>query len=337
MRPYVSGQANINPPKRVKQLKKLLETQSPDICVVRGEGIGDVLMTTPTLDALKELFISSPTITYATNTRYLDGGLVKILRGNPSINKVIDRDQIDESEYDLVINLHCPCVGYERRENLPINRIDLFAAHAGVKLQNKIPRYFVDSKEVEWGLSFLQRHRIKSQVIMVHVFSTAVRRNLNSATFKSALMDLDSRGYRLIILLHSTDYPSEVYFDNIPGAIILKDEDIRNIVGLMISCDLVICPDSAILHLAGALNIPTVSLFGHTDPRARINYYPNTVAVWPGQRFSCAPCWHGNCPHKNTCYTAITKDMIIDAVIQKLGPSTLKSVAVSNTISIERI
>jgi ADP-heptose:LPS heptosyltransferase len=337
MRPYVSGQANIYPPKRIKQLRRLLETQSPNICVIRGEGMGDVLMTTPTLDALKKIFPSTPTITYATNTRYLNGGLVKVLQGNPSIDKIIDRDQVDESEYDLTINLHCPCVAYEKKENPPINRIDLFAAHAGVKLENKTPRYFLQPEEVEAGISFLRANRIKSKVIMVHIFTTTARRNLNSTMFKSTLMDLTSRGYSLLILSHSSDYPSDVLFDNIPGAHILKDQDIRTIAGIMVSCDLVICPDSAILHLAGALGVPTVSLFGHTDPRARINYYPNAVAIWPGERAACAPCWSGPCSFKHACYTAITKEMILEAVDQKLGLSQSNPVQLSNRISVERI
>jgi ADP-heptose:LPS heptosyltransferase len=344
MRPYVSGQANLFPPKRVKQLRRLLETQSPNICIIRGEGIGDVLMTTPTVEALKNTFPEKANITYTTNTRYLDGGLVKVLKYNPFVDRVIDRNEVDESDYDLVINLHCPCVGYEKRENLPINRIDLFAAHAGVKLENKVPRYYIQTSEIEWGNTFFSKNKIKStdKTILVHIFTTTTRRNLNSGVFKSALMDLSRKGYKLIILSHSTDYPSDVLFSNIPNSVYIKDEDIRNIASIMVKSDLLLCPDSCMLHLAGALSVPTVSIFGHTDPRARINYYSNTVAIWGAERMSCKNCWSLPCPNKEACYKVITKDMIVGTCENMIQgkPSELKVEDASQDeaiISIERI
>jgi len=302
--------------------------------------MGDVLMTTPTCAALKNAFPEPAHITYATNTRYLEGGLVKVLAHNPSVDEVIDRNQVDEGNYDLVINLHCPCVVYERQENPPINRIDLFAAHAGVKLVDKVPKYYLQPDEVRWGKDFLARAGVKStdKTILVHVFTTTTRRNLDSRTFKDALMKLSNKGYKLVILSHKTDYPSSVVFSNIPNSVVFS-EDVRKLAGIMINCDMVLCPDSAILHLAGTLGVPTVSVFGHTDPRARINYYQNTVALWPGQHYSCSPCWNEPCNLKLACYKAITTEMIVETCESKIGQAVKPTVQLpaDNTIQIERI
>ena len=320
MRPYVSGQANLYPQKRVKRLRELMDTKSPRICVIRGEGLGDVLMTTPTIDALKSYFPESAHITYATNTRYLEGALPKVLWYNPSIDNIIDRDQIDEGDYDLTINLHCPCVVYEKRQNPPINRIDLFAAHAGVKPENKTPRYFIQPEELDEAKKFLSSKRISQndKIILVHIFTSTIRRNLDDNKIKTTLMTLGKMGYKLMVLSHKTDYPTNVIFSNIPNTTIFSG-DVRQIAALMKYCDLVLCPDSSILHLAGALSVPTISIFGHTDPRARINYYPNTIAIWPGQDYNCCPCWNEPCLMKDACYKAITPEMIISACEQKLG------------------
>jgi ADP-heptose:LPS heptosyltransferase len=339
MRPYVSGQANLYPPKRIKRLRELMDTKSPNICVLRGEGMGDVLMTTPTIETLKETFPESAHITYATNTRYLDGGLVKVLQYNPSIDEIIDREQVDEGNYDLVINLHCPCISYERKENPPINRIDLFAAHAGVKPENKIPKYYLQTEEIQKAQLFLSERRINpsDKLIMVHIFTTTTRRNLDNRIFKDALTQLANKGYKLLILSHPTDYSTNVVFSNIPNSIVVS-EDIRMIAALMSNCNLVLCPDSAILHLAGALSVPTVSIFGHTDPHARINYYQNAVALWPGGEYMCSPCWSQSCTMKEACYKAITTEMIVSACENKLGSATnLIITSPKNTIQVERI
>lgn len=340
MRPYVSGQANLHPQRKVKRLRELMDTKSPRVCVLRGEGLGDVLMTTPTIDALKSYFPEPAHITYATNTRYLEGALVKVLKYNPSINNIIDRDQVDEGDYDLVVNLHCPCVAYERRENPPINRIDLFAAHAGVKPIDKIPKYFLQQEEAVEAERFLVSKRIKQtdKIILVHIFTSTVRRNLADNKIKTTLMALGRKGYKLIILSHKTDYPTNIMFSNIPNAIVFSG-DVRQIAALMKYCSLVLCPDSSILHLAGALSVPTVSIFGHTDPRARINYYQNAVAIWPGEEYSACPCWHQPCTLKEACYKAITSDMIISACEQKLGSVSSQTITQpqEDIIQIERI
>jgi ADP-heptose:LPS heptosyltransferase len=326
MRAYVPGQANLNPPKRISRLRELLQTQSPRVAIVRGEGIGDVLMTTPLIYSLKRLFPGGASITYATNTRYLDGALTKVLEHNPDIDTVIDRETLDESNYDLVINLHCPCVAYERKENPPINRIHLFAKHAGVPLLDTRVRYFPLDSEIEYGRDFLQSSGIRSscKTILVQVFSTATKRNLNNVEFKRALTNLACKDIKLVILQHDSDYPSDVLFDNIPYSVVLKNADIRRIASIMYNCDLVLCPDSSILHLAGALDKPTVSLFGHTDPRARVDCYPNVMALWPGEYMSCVPCWAGDCHMNLACYKAITADMIVAACLEKLGLAKLE-------------
>lgn len=339
MRSYVSGQANLYPQKRIKRLRELMDTKSPRVCVIRGEGLGDVLMTTPTIDALKSYFPEPAHITYATNTRYLEGALPKALQYNPSIDNIIDRDQVDEGDYDLTINLHCPCVAYEKRENPPINRIDLFAAHAGVKPENKLPRYFVKQEELDEAKRFLSSKRINEndKTILVHIFTSTIRRNLDDNKIKNTLMTLGRNG-KLIILSHKTDYPTNIIFSNIPNATVFSG-DVRQIAAIMKYCDLVLCPDSSILHLAGALSVPTVSIFGHTDPRARINYYRNAVAIWPGKDYAACPCWHRPCTLKEACYKAITSEMIISACEQTLGkinpqPAIQRT---EDTIQIERI
>ena len=91
-----------------------------------------------------------------------------------------------------------------------------------------------------------------------------------------------------------------------------RNLDVRKIAALMNRAELIMCPDSAILHLAGALKKPSLSFFGPTDPRARINYYPGSVAIWPAQKLACAPSWYSKkegCDY--FCWKMIKEDMVI--------------------------
>jgi ADP-heptose:LPS heptosyltransferase len=62
--------------------------------------------------------------------------------------------------------------------------------------------------------------------------------------------------------------------------------------GVLAQCDVVLAPDSAIAHLAGALKLPTVALYGSFPWQARTAYAPTIRALQVSM--ACAPCyWHG--------------------------------------------
>lgn len=314
--------AAISPPAvRLSRLKRLIETHEPRVCVVRGEGIGDVITTTPTIHAIRQQF-SKIHLTYATNTRYLGGALVEVLKYNPDIDQIIERELLDEADYDLVINLHCPCIHYEKRKNPPVSRIDLFAGHAGVKLTSAVPRFFIQEEEVAAGEA-LMGPLMNERVILVQPSASSKKRTLSHRTLKTAVADLyKNYGLRSIVLTHSSDWATEVMWENIPGVTVFKDLKIREIASVMVHCDLTLCPDSSILHLAGALGAPGVVLLGPSHPRARAGHYKSITAVWGGDGLAPCPCWYEGCPIHEACWSAITPDRIVAACIEQLNKTS---------------
>ncbi len=337
MEPFTPGQANLNPPKKIKRIRDLLSSNAPKICIVRGEGIGDVLMTTPAVAELQILFNNSADITYATNTKYLDGALASVLKYNPDINKVIDRDNVDESDYDVTVSLHCPAMAYEKRDNPPLNRIDIFARHMGLNhLRDPKPRYYVQKEDLEWGLNEYSKHILKpgTKTMLVNLFSSSDRRCIDSGKTKEAIIDLfQQHGIRSLIIRHNSDRSTSIDWGSIPGCSVLENPSVRQIAGIMPYCSIMLCPDSACLHLGGAIGMPTVSLFGHTDPRARVNYYPNSIAIWEGASINRCPCWWDTCPTGYTCWKMISKESIVNTVLsqlQKTKPIDIHSLLLNN-------
>jgi len=314
------GEATRTPSISVSRLQKLMKTGTPYICVVRGEGLGDVITTTPTVAGLKQMFPKS-SITFATNTRYLEGALVKVLQYNPDITQVIDRDHMKD-DFDLVVNLHCPAFSYEKRSNPPVSRIDLFAKHAGVHLVDPVPKYYIQKQEIEMGRDFLASV-YSDKLLFVQPFASTPNRSLDHNVLKDALVRLyDQHGIHSIVVTHSHDWKSDTLWNNIPGSILLIDADVRKLAGVMVHCDLVLCPDSSIMHLAGALGVPTVAIFGPTHPAARINHYKNAVAIWGGEGLAPCPCWYEACPIGGTCWKNITAERIIQSCLSHLAKSS---------------
>ena len=318
---YVTpGEATRTPAVKVSRLQQLMKTGAPHICIVRGEGIGDVITTTPTIAALKGMFPTS-LLTFATNTKYLEGALPKVLQYNPYLAQVIDRDNLNDS-YDLVINLHCPAFSYEKRSNPPISRIDLFANHAGVRLPDPVPQYFIQKQEINTGADFLAPV-YSDKLILVQPFASTPNRSLEHGVLKAALVRLyNESGIHSVIITHSHDWKSDTIWGNIPGSVTLVDADIRQIAGVMVHCDLVLCPDSSIMHLAGALEVPTVAIFGPTHPAARINHYKNAVAIWGGEGMTPCPCWYEACPIGGACWKQVTSERIVESCLNHLSKTS---------------
>ncbi len=321
MTPYTPHSADLNPRKKIQQINDLLATKSPHFCIIRGEGIGDVVMTTPAVHALRQLYGNNCRITYATNTKYLDSALVNVLKHNPDIDNIIDRDNLNEADYHCVISLHCPCIAQETPGSRPPNRIDMFATHMGLKLEDPVPRYHMTEEEYMAAEEFIYSRALSGKkTVLVNLFSSSFQRTITNETVRNALIKLYNE-YRIhsLIIRHSSDAHTGLPWDSIPGSVMITDKNTRELAAIMCHSDLLLCPDSALLHVGGAIGMPTVSLFGPTDPAARVNYYPNAVAIWEGEHLPGHPHWYNPCPQSGLCWRLITEEQIVNSCVSQIN------------------
>ena len=71
--------------------------------------------------------------------------------------------------------------------------------------------------------------------------------------------------------------------------------DLRELATLLRHAALFLGCDSGPAHLAAALGVPCVSVFGPTDPARNGPYGPRSVAVKLDQALDCQPCWRRTC------------------------------------------
>jgi heptosyltransferase-2 len=78
---------------------------------------------------------------------------------------------------------------------------------------------------------------------------------------------------------------------------------------------LVICNDSGAMHLASALGVPTVAIFGSTEPELTGPMGSRTAVL--RHHVPCSPCFLRECPIDFACMRSITPEMVI-ALADKL-------------------
>lgn len=83
-------------------------------------------------------------------------------------------------------------------------------------------------------------------------------------------------------------------------------------IALIERCNLFVTNDSGLMHVAAALNVPQVAIFGSTDHTTTSPASPTSRIV----RFpvDCAPCLKTDCPTDHRCMEGITVDRVFDAV-----------------------
>jgi len=87
-------------------------------------------------------------------------------------------------------------------------------------------------------------------------------------------------------------------------------------IDLAASCELVLTNDSGAMHIASALGVPTVTVFGATDhtttgptgPKARIIREP----------VECSPCLLRECPIDHRCMTRVTVARVVEEALRLL-------------------
>jgi heptosyltransferase-2 len=87
--------------------------------------------------------------------------------------------------------------------------------------------------------------------------------------------------------------------------------DLKEAIALIAHCALFISNDSGLMHVASALGIPTVAIFGSTDPYTTSPVGKNSVVIH--HDVPCSPCLKPVCPTDFRCMKLITVDEVYEA------------------------
>ncbi len=87
---------------------------------------------------------------------------------------------------------------------------------------------------------------------------------------------------------------------------------IADLPALLSQCHLFLGNDSGAMHVAAAVGLPVVAIFGPTDPFGTAPVTPRCTIVQ--QKPYCSPCFLRRCPTDHRCMKQVTPDMVEAAV-----------------------
>ncbi|HMD31043.1 MAG TPA: lipopolysaccharide heptosyltransferase II [Candidatus Acidoferrales bacterium] len=93
---------------------------------------------------------------------------------------------------------------------------------------------------------------------------------------------------------------------------------IGDLPALLARCHLFVGNDSGAMHVAAAVGLPAVAVFGPTDPQGTSPLTPQLSIVQ--RRVACSPCFLRHCPIDHRCMKLVDLDMVLDAARKWLVP-----------------
>jgi len=100
-------------------------------------------------------------------------------------------------------------------------------------------------------------------------------------------------------------------------AVLNGKTSLETLIGVISEASLVLTNDSGPMHIAAALGVPTVAVFGPTDDVATGPYGRRTRIV--REPVDCSPCMLRDCPIDHRCMTRVSPEAVANAARELLA------------------
>jgi len=259
----------------------------------RKGGLGDIIMTTPVLEKIKEKYPGSK-ITYSCPSDY-----VLLMKNNPFVDYVKSWDKsVMADEYDVVIDLTRDCIQYEieNQPNVKFNRTEVFLSSCGLSDgEIPIPKIFLSEQEIQEADEFVSKFQ-GMKIGLVLESNAPIRRWHYFQELREKILKEYPNSYIFEI---SVSRPKG--WTGGDRVIPVFGRDLRSLSAIINKMDLVISPDTGPAHIASALKVPTIWIFTHIDGMIRTRGYSEAVVLQDVTE---------KCPRKKPCWYEVPCDFI---------------------------
>lgn len=332
------------------------ESKSDDIkriLVIRFSSLGDIVLTTPVLSALRDKFLSAQ-IDFLLKEQH-----ASLLENHPARIEIIKLPEdvrsnarkfiefaegLKKNNYDLVVDLQGNARSMVLRRRLGARSVkvnkDTLSRLLLVKFKigkNKIPdvrkRFLGALKKLGIGQTVIPRTSLlvtpeeyltidkkyldgidKGELVAIHPGARWELKEWGRRKYSALAKMLIDNGFSVVFFdAQCEDDPKE-------NIVYIKDCSLREMMALIGRSRAFIGNDSGPLHIAVALKIPAIGIFGPTH--RSLGYAPSyNEATIIEMELGCRPCTlygAGSCRKNNRiCMENIDPKVIFDAVIEK--------------------
>ncbi len=310
------------------------------ILIVTLSNLGDVVLTLPVFEQLHEAYPQ------ATLDVIVGESAKMVFEGDARIRKIVCLNKkaslndkwrflksIRQEKYDIVIDLKRSLLGLgsgARYRNSYLaggrhaHRAEKHLASLKGLIGNRSTPKWLESLKTSGGLDFSVDFEKPTMVAAVGSKSDIKKW---PAVHYAQLLDrlANERGFQIVLIGDKSDTKDA---ERVQAAMkhtafnLCGRTTFSQMAQIIARANLVVTNDSAPLHVADALKVPLLALFGPTDP---IKYGPRGVrSAALSRKIFCSPCEKAQCRYGHECLNLLAVDQVFDKAIQILDDNLRK-------------
>lgn len=263
--------------------RRVFRKMPDSLLIVRQGGFGDLIAMRPAIAALRRRGVRVGVACIRAFQEALTGSGAEMVRYPVPVDTV--------KVWEQVVTLENVVEATGEARVTPM--VDLWADRLGLVLrgQERVPRYEVPATAREWARGRYVKEGVKRRIGVQLRASAACRSWEFESRVKPTVELLLKKGWQVLLF----DTPGQRAFEGGHPLLVpvFADKEVttwHQTAALLETCDGFVGPDSGVTHLAGALGVPGVALFGPFSSRLRVDCYPSLKGL-DGQA-PCAPCFH---------------------------------------------
>ena len=315
------------------------------ILIIRFTSLGDLVTLEPTFRAFREFFKDSE-ITFLTSGvgkgLFADSGYFDEFIVHKKFLETVS--SLKNKEYDLVINLQCNrpshFINLLVSKKKTINKsFNLFQKMFGIKVHSKSAAEMIklagfDEKVVDEYFKkdegFIKLPTSKSELFTknnekkVIAISTGTSERWLSKkwgldNYSNLIAKLIENNFEIILVGSALELEdSEILLKKYPQIkSFVNKTNLTELKNLLVNVDIFIGNDSGPTHIAAAVGVNTITIFGSTDIKHCVKFMPYTGIheyLKPNEEITCHPCYKTKCPTNMECMQSIKVENILEKI-----------------------
>lgn len=307
--------------------------------IVSTTALGDTLWATPTIESLRKSFPNGYIAVLTSSIGF------EVLKTNPYIDQIFLLKKnyftiwkaLYQKKFDTVLVLHA-----SQRITLPLCSIIGARRIIGTAGINKgLDSLLTDALKPSYEHEILRRLRMVEKVggqihtetlsffpenssyslpqgnwIALHPGSKDAFKRWPARHFITVGKELQKQGYRILITGTEKDLIKAIA-SQIPTAYVLGDQNLHTFTNVLKQLHLLISNDTGPVHLACALHVPALAIYGPTDPHLCGPHLSKSATVFYAPP-TCTPCLKRKC-RTPFCFLQISPAQVINSALTSLN------------------
>ncbi|MBI5048037.1 MAG: lipopolysaccharide heptosyltransferase II [Deltaproteobacteria bacterium] len=183
------------------------------------------------------------------------------------------------------------------------------------------PKIYLTTEEKIWAEKFLNDKDVDNGIIVGMAPGASygpAKRWMAEKFSKVAGRLTNDYGAKLVVFGGKEDREiCNAVLNGLPGINLAGELDLRKSIAIVSKCNLFLTNDSGPMHISASLGIPTIAMFGSTDPKLTgpLGGRAKTIK----KDIECSPCFERVCKYGHyNCFNMVTEDDVYGASVKFL-------------------